>query len=103
MRDLIEGRDYNIDASGAVIMIRDLSISEFEDALDIWYKMPKMSDTMIVLLKYRYDHDREWTYENRILSPMPNFIGWEWDSDWNEGQQHVFVLGWIELQDVKFG
>lgn len=103
MSNLIEGKDYNLDASGAVIMLRDMTVNEFEDALDRWYEMPSMSGTLIVELKYKYDHDRDWTIENRIISPMCNFIGWEWDSDWNEGQQQCYVLAWIELQDVKFG
>ena len=103
MSNLIEGKDYNLDASGAVIMLRDMTVNEFEDALDRWYEMPSMSDTLIVELKYKYDHDREWTIENRIISPMCNFSGWEWDSDWNEGQQQAYVLAWIELQNVAFG
>lgn len=105
MRELmLEGRDYEILDSGAVKMLRDLTVSEFCEILDLW-DVPGVNyiDVLIVKIKYRYDHETEWTIDNEILEPCQGYSddGWMWLNDWDEGQQQQFVLGWIALSDVE--
>ena len=98
---MLEGRDYEILKSGAVKMLVNLTVDDFCEMLDTW-EMPKTSDVLIVMLKYKYDHDREWTYSNEIMEMRignSDYV-WTWLNDWNEGQQQAFVLGWIELSDI---
>ena len=60
-------------------------------------------EDLIVRLKYKYDHEDEWTYSNEILEYFGNYGDYGWLNDWNEGQQDVEVLGYIPVDKVFDG
>ena len=99
-----EGIDYEVLPSGAVKMLRDLTVGDFCEMLDLW-DVPGTTiiDVLIVKIKYKYDHDTEWTIDNEILEPCMGYSGdvWTWLNDWDEGQQQQYVLGWIALADLE--
>lgn len=101
---LREGSDYEILPSGAVKMMRDLTVSDFCEMLDL-YDLPgtDIVDVLIVKIKYKYDHETEWTIDNEIMEPCIGYSGdvWTWLNDWDEGQQQQYVLGWIALSDLE--
>lgn len=103
---MLEGIDYEVLPSGAVKMLRELTVSDFCEMLDLW-DVPGTSciDVLIVEIKYKYDHETEWTIDNEILEPYMGHgdgdDGWIWLNDWDEGQQQQYVLGWIALSDLE--
>lgn len=104
MRDImLEGIDYEILPSGAVKMLCDLTVGDFCEMIDHW-DVPgtDIVDVMIVKIKYKYDHEMEWTIDNEILDPCyGGGDAWMWLNDWDEGQQQQYVLGWIPLSDLE--
>lgn len=101
---MLEGIDYEVLPSGAVKMLRELTVSDFCEMLDLW-DVPGTSciDVLIVKIKYKYDYETEWTIDNEILEPCMGggYDGWMWLNDWDEGQQQQYVLGWIALSDLE--
>ena len=101
---MLEGIDYEVLPSGAVKILRELTVSDFCEMLDLW-DVPGTSciDVLIVKIKYKYDYEIEWTIDNEIMEPCLGYRGdvWTWLNDWDEGQQQKYVLGWIQLSDLE--
>ena len=55
----------------------------------------------LVKLKYKYDHEKEYSFENRILIYEAENDDWCWDTDWNEGQTDCTVVWMIPTQDIE--
>lgn len=74
-----------------------MSIEEFAK-----YLKTKDIETQIVYLRYKYSWEDTWIYSNQILEVDMNVDGFYiWQSDWNEGQEDVEVLGCIAVDDVE--
>ena len=74
-----------------------MSIKEFFKYLE-----NKDIETQIVYLRYRYSWEDDWIYSNQILEVDMSVDGFYiWNSDWNEGQEDVEVLGCIAVSDVE--
>ena len=62
----------------------------------------RLQETYIVRLSLRYESELFELVTNEIISPDPfSPTRWTWENDWYEGQEHVEVLGFIPLQEVK--
>ena len=73
-----------------------MSIKEFFKYLET-----KDIETQIVYLRYKYSWEDTWTYSNEILKVDTSVDGFYiWNSDWNEGQEDVEILGCIAVSDV---
>lgn len=58
----------------------------------------------IVRLRYKYSWEKEWTYSNELLLVDFNTrqrLPYIWCNDWNEGQEEVEVLGYIDIDEVE--
>ena len=74
-----------------------MSIKEFFKYLET-----KDIETQIVYLRYKYSWEDDWIYSNQILEVDMSVDGsYIWNSDWNEGQEDVEVLGFIAVSDVE--
>lgn len=60
----------------------------------------KVRDTYIVILKYKYDFEKNYTIENHILEYDSTVDRYDWLDDWYEGQTDVEVLGYRLLSDI---
>ena len=66
------------------------------------YLETKDIEDQIVYLRYKYSWEDDWTYSNQILEVDMSVDGFYiWNSDWNEGQEDVEVLGFIAVSDVE--
>lgn len=72
-----------------------MSIKEFFKYLET-----KNIETQIVYLRYKYSWEDDWIYSNQILE-VDIDGSYIWNSDWNEGQEDVEVLGFIAVSDVE--
>ena len=66
------------------------------------YLETKDIETQIVYLRYKYSWEDTWTYSNEILEVDTSVDGFYiWNSDWNEGQEDIEILGCIAVSDVE--
>lgn len=71
------------------------------DEFDKWLDKQDLKCDKLVYLRMRYDHEKEWDYDHELLlvdTDYPNYYCWE--NDWHEGQQHVEILGCIDIFDI---
>lgn len=71
----------------------------YEDFFD-FLKQEVIWDDLIVRVARRYNHEKEYTITNEILThdyPTDTYI---WENDWDEGQQHIYILGFIKVEDI---
>lgn len=52
----------------------------------------------IVRIILKYDHEENFREITTVMTITPTQI--EWLDDWNEGEQCVFVLGYIWVEDI---
>ena len=78
----------------------DIAFEQVEQRLDVEHRI--MGD-ILVLLKYKYDHEKEYDIEWHVLLwENEEFI---WEDDWCEGQTDVTVLkcGYVtDIKDISF-
>ena len=97
--------DFYYGYHGAYLFYDPIPVDMFCDMLENDIYSEFFCDVLIVKIKYKYDHEKEWTISNEILEPnFGHSIGdvWSWLNDWDEGQQQKYVIGWIPLSDVDF-
>lgn len=73
-----------------------ITLEQFDELLK---KMP-YSDK-VVRLCYKYDFEKTFTVSNELLLfdvNSPTYYCWE--TDWYEGQQTVFVIGSIDIDNI---
>lgn len=58
-------------------------------------------EDVIVGIKMKYDHEREYERLNVIYSYNPDKEYGIWEYDWWEGQQEVYLVGIIPISDVE--
>lgn len=54
--------------------------------------------TMIVTIKYKYNHEKNYRIDNEILSPVNG--DWEWLHDWYEGEEDIQYIGIMPVDCV---
>lgn len=54
--------------------------------------------TMIVTIKYKYNHEKDYRIDNEILRPVNG--DWEWLSDWYEGEEDIQYIGIMPVDCV---
>lgn len=67
-------------------------------------RMPEDCDSYIVVVKYKYDHEKEYDYGVDVATyytyDNPDaYIDNHWDTynDWYEGQQYIHITHWMPL------
>lgn len=55
----------------------------------------------VVRLRYKWFAGDEWQYENELLCYNGNIDDYEWENDWDEGQEFVEVVGFLALDQVN--
>lgn len=65
---------------------------------DKWFKKQKIGDKL-VRIRYKYNHEKEWTYSNELLLLGGDFE-YFWADDWDEGYDRVEILGCIDIRDI---
>ena len=61
-------------------------------------------DSYIVFLRQRYEYNHnpnEWEYHTIYLEYEWHSDDWVWEWDFNEGQEHVEVLGYLPLDSLS--
>lgn len=56
--------------------------------------------SMIVKINYKYDCESCYTETNEIMTWDYHTNTWIWESDWNEGQEDIIIIGYTWLEDV---
>lgn len=72
-----------------------------EEEFNKWLDKLEYLGDMIVSIKLKYDHEKEYRYTNEYLSYEGNFGEWVWKHDWWEGEQEVEYLGAIMVDDIE--
>lgn len=95
--------DFYYGYHGAYLFYDPIPVDMFYDMLDNDIYNDFFAETIIVKLRYKYDHEKEWTESNEILEAnFDKYDCWTWENDWDEGQQQKYVIGWIPLSEVCF-
>jgi len=71
-----------------------MTIEEFFELL----KNKPITD-YIVRIRLKYDHEDQYRYTNELLL-VDSDMSYYWDSDWNEGETDIAILGYIAVDDV---
>ena len=67
---------------------------------DKWLEKQTYEDR-IVRIKYRYDFEENWTYQNVLLTCSDRgYPDYEWGIDWYEGQSDVEIIGCLSIAEV---
>ena len=72
-----------------------MTLDEFYNLID---KLKADRFPLIVKLKYKYNHETEYTVSTEILDYYDDM--YVWVNDWYEGQQDVQILTWITAEDA---
>ena len=70
---------------------------KLDDFFKFLSKLPV--DDYVVRLKLKYDHEHYYRYTNELL--LYDGSDYYWDSDWNEGEQDVEVIGYIAVDRIN--
>lgn len=73
--------------------------------LEEFYEQANENSTYAVKLAYRHSRSEKYTISVEVCSYCINydFIGWVWFNDWNEGEDDVVVLNFIDLDTLMKG
>lgn len=58
------------------------------------------SNAFIILLRYKYSWEKDWTEDAEIIYHDEMSDGLCWQMDWNEGQQDIEYIGLIDIDDI---
>ena len=64
-------------------------------------KLNLLRTDYIVIIRLRYDHEKEWRETAEILSYDPTSDIHYWESDWNEGEQHIEIDAAVPLEYIR--
>ena len=67
-------------------------------------RLPEVEDEYLVVVKYKYDHEKEYSVDTDVAMYSPYQGGyidncWNTYNDWNEGQQYLHVTHWMPLPE----
>lgn len=60
-------------------------------------------DDYIVIIRLKYDHEKEWRQIVVIMEFDPTSEKHFWNTDWYEGEQHIEILSAVPLQIITPG
>ena len=73
-------------------------------------RLPEVGDSYLVVVKYKYDHEKEYNYDTDVATYYPYdnpsaYIDERWDTynDWDEGQQYLHITHWMPLPQPPKG
>lgn len=71
-------------------------------------RLPEDIDTYLVVVKYKYDFEKDFNYATDVATynPYENaYIDdcWCTFNDWDEGQQYLHITHWMPMPDVPKG
>ena len=73
-------------------------------------RLPEVGDSYLVVVKYKYDHEKEYNYDTDVATYYPYdnpsaYIDERWDTynDWDEGQQYLHITHWMPLPEPPKG
>ena len=71
-------------------------------------RLPEMVTTYLVVVKYKYDWEKEYTIDVDVATYNPYekaYIDDCWNTyiDWDEGQQYIHVTHWMPLPEPPKG
>ena len=71
-------------------------------------RLPEVVDDYIVVVKYKYDWEKEYSIDTDVATYNPYekaYIDdcWNTYNDWNEGQQYLHVTHWMPLPEPPKG
>lgn len=75
----------------------------FGATLEEFYKMVEDKEIygdLIVRLAYKYDYEEKYEVSNEVGCYNHQADCFDWFNDWDEGQQDVYVLGFIKVDNV---
>ena len=72
---------------------------DFNKFIDLLETLPKCDK--VVRIRYKWFEGDVWDYENELLLYNGNIDDYEWENDWDEGQQFVEVVGCLALDLVQ--
>lgn len=71
------------------------------DEFNKWLDQQTELDDMLILIGYKYKHEKNFTYSIEYLSVDFNSpTNFTWLNDWDEGQEEVVYLGFIEVDKI---
>ena len=68
-------------------------------------RLPEVGGCYLVALKYKYDFEKEYTYDTDVATFHfgydRRYIDGQWNTcvDWDEGQQYLHVTHWMPLPE----
>lgn len=73
--------------------------------LDEFFSIADENSTYAVKLAYRHSSSEEYDVSIEVCSYCVSydFIGWVWFNDWNEGEEDVVVMNYIDLDKLMEG
>lgn len=73
--------------------------------LEEFFSMADETSTYAVKLAYRHSSSEKYDVSIEVCSYQIsyNYIGWVWFNDWNEGEEDVVVLNYIDLDKLMEG
>lgn len=74
-----------------------MNLERFEE----WLRQAHPIAPLIVKINYKYDFESQYTESNEILFWDFHTGDYVWDNDWNEGQQDIIIVGYVEIEDVE--
>ncbi len=71
-------------------------------------RLPEVVDSYIVVVKYKYDWEKEYSIDTDVATYNPYekaYIDDCWNTyvDWDEGQQYIHVTHWMPLPEPPKG
>ena len=69
-------------------------------------RLPEVGGCYLVALKYKYDFEKEYTYDTDVATFHfgydRRYIDGQWNTyvDWDEGQQYLHVTHWMPLPEM---
>lgn len=70
---------------------------------EFYYRTKYVDDDIIVIIMYKYTHEKEFTLSREIYYFDYNSENHHcWLNDWYEGQEDIIILRWIRKEDIVF-
>lgn len=65
-------------------------------------KLPEYGDSYLVVVKQKYDYEKDWEYHIDVATNYGDYIDNYWDTfiDWNEGQE-THIIYWAKMPDIQ--
>lgn len=82
-----------------------VEIDQFNKWIPVTERLPEIGGCYIVALKYKYDFEKEYTYDTDVATFHfgydRGYIDGQWNTyvDWDEGQQYLHVTHWMPLPE----